>query len=76
MAQKIVLSLLKKIFEKRVAEATAFTQMLIVVTKWYDNKCVQMVSNFSKPEAPGTAKRWDCKQKAFIEVDCPSVLLI
>ena len=37
----------------------------VSVTKWYDNKCVQFISNFYNPEEVSKVKRWDRKEKIF-----------
>ena len=48
----------------------------ISVTKWYDNKCVQMISNFCNVEEVSKVKRWDCKDKKFIDINYPSFVMI
>ena len=35
----------------------------ISITKWFDNKCVQMISNCCNPDAVGKVSRWDRKKK-------------
>ena len=46
----------------------------IVLTKWYDNRCVQMISTYCDPSSVGKVQRWDRKEKKYIEIDCPSVI--
>ena len=42
----------------------------LVLLKWFDNKCVQMVSTFSFPESTKSVKRWDHKNKKYVDVLC------
>ena len=44
------------------------------VLKWYDNKCVQMCSNFSDPAPTSTIMSWDRQENKEIEISCPSVI--
>ena len=44
------------------------------VLRWYDNKSVQMCSNYSDPAPTSTIKRWDRKENKEIEISCPSVV--
>ena len=46
----------------------------IVVTKWYDSKCVQMITNYCDPQSVGKVKRWDRQKRQYIEIDCPTVV--
>ncbi|XP_065662877.1 piggyBac transposable element-derived protein 3-like [Hydra vulgaris] len=46
----------------------------LILTKWYDNKCVNLISTYCDPGLVSKIKRWDRKDKKYIEIDCPSVL--
>ena len=43
----------------------------ISISKWYNNKCVQLISNYCKPNSEMTVKRWDCKQKNVLKLAVP-----
>ena len=48
----------------------------ITVTRWYDNKCVQLTSTHVKMEiADKPVKRWDSSTKSHIDVQCPTVVV-
>ena len=44
------------------------------VLRWYDNKCIQMCSNYSDPAPTSTIKRWGRKEKKEIEISCPTIV--
>ena len=46
----------------------------LVITKWYDNKCVQICSRNCDPESVENVKRWDRKSKKYNEIRCPTVI--
>lgn len=46
----------------------------VVMTRWFDNKPVNMVSNFIGVGNPDTATRWDKNEKKFIDIDRPEVI--
>ncbi len=46
----------------------------VVVVKWQDNKCVNLASNFVGIGDTDTAKRWDKKQKKYVEVSRPEII--
>ena len=46
----------------------------ITVTKWYDNKCVQLISNHCDPQETNKIKRWDRRSRTYIEINCPTVV--
>ena len=46
----------------------------LTITKWYDNKCVQMASTYCNPDASAPVKRWDRANKRYIEINCPTVV--
>ena len=46
----------------------------LVITKWYNNKCVQICLTSCDPESVENAKRWDRKFKKYIEIRCPTVI--
>ena len=49
----------------------------IVATRWYDNKCVQLISTFAGVEpSDKPVKRWDSSTKSYIDVQCPSVVIV
>ena len=48
----------------------------ISVTKWYNKKCVQLISNFCNHEEVRKVKRWDRKEKKFTDINCPSAAMI
>ena len=45
----------------------------VSVTKWFDNKCVQIITNYCNPDSVGKVRRWDRQKRQFIETDCPTV---
>lgn len=47
----------------------------LVLTKWYDNKCVQMRSTYSDPTSVGVVRRWNRKDKKYVEISCPGVIM-
>lgn len=46
----------------------------IVVVKWQDNKSVHLASNFVGIGDTDTAKRWDKKQKKYVDVNRPDII--
>ena len=48
----------------------------ISVTKWYDNKFVQQISKFCNPEEVSKVKRWNRKEKKYIDINFPSAVVI
>ena len=44
------------------------------VTKWLDNKAVQVITNFCDVNATIKVKRWDRSKKEYINIDCPTVI--
>ena len=46
----------------------------IAVTKWSDNKCVQMITNYCNPDSVGKVRRRDRQERQFIEIDCPTAV--
>ncbi|KAK3887616.1 hypothetical protein Pcinc_008320 [Petrolisthes cinctipes] len=47
----------------------------VVVLKWSDTKCVTYISTYADRDPPGIVERRDKKDKQFIEVSCPNVVL-
>ncbi|XP_063878299.1 piggyBac transposable element-derived protein 2-like isoform X1 [Scylla paramamosain] len=45
------------------------------VLKWCDTKCVTFISTYAAGDPPGVAERWSKKEKQFIDVACPNVVL-
>ena len=46
----------------------------ISLTKWFDTKCVQIITNYCNPDSVGKVRWWDCQKRQFIEIDCPTVV--
>lgn len=46
----------------------------IGLIKWFDNKGVNLGSNFITSGEPETIKRWDKKHKQFVDVERPEVI--
>ena len=42
----------------------------VLITKWYDNKCVQLVLSYCDPDSTSKVKRWDNKNKRYIDINC------
>lgn len=47
----------------------------ISITKWADNKCVQVVSSYSSTRDESQIKRYCKEQKTKVNVKCPQVIL-
>ena len=45
----------------------------VSMTKWFDNKCVQIITNYCNPASVVKVRRWDRQKRQFIETDCPTV---
>lgn len=61
--------LTKKVLRKQGRGSRCYytdTNTGISVTRWYDNKCVQFISNFCNPEEVSKVKIWDRKNKKCI----------
>ena len=41
----------------------------IITVRWYDNNCVQIISNYLANEAGENARRWNKKNTSFVEVE-------
>ena len=46
----------------------------VTVLKWYDNKCFQVCSNYSKPNAISTVRRWHKTKKEYVDIKCPNTI--
>lgn len=46
----------------------------IGLIKWYDNKNVNMGSNYIKSGTPIEVTRYDAKQKGRIHIECPEII--
>jgi hypothetical protein len=44
-------------------------------TKWYDNRCVNLLSNFVGAEPVHKAKRYDRREKQYVEIPCPNAVV-
>ena len=40
------------------------------IAKWYDNKCMQLISSYCDPDSTSKVKRWDNKSKTYNDIDC------
>ena len=45
----------------------------ISVTKSFDTKYAQMITNYCNTDSVGKVRRWVCQKREFIEIDCPTV---
>lgn len=43
--------------------------------KWFDNKAVAMGSNFVTSGIPNVVQRWNKKEKCYVEVDMPEIII-
>ena len=48
----------------------------ISMTKWFGNKFVQQISKFCNPEEVSKVKRWNRKEKKYIDINFPSAVVI
>ena len=46
----------------------------ITITKWYDNKCVQLISSYCDLDSTIKVKRWDNTSKTYIDINCPAAV--
>ena len=46
----------------------------ITVTKWFDNKCIQLVSTNCNPQSVSVVKRWSRAEKKYVNISCPTVV--
>ncbi|KAL4142153.1 hypothetical protein QTP88_004670 [Uroleucon formosanum] len=46
----------------------------ITLVKWYDNKSVNMCSNFIASGIPDTVQRWNKKEKKYVSVERPEII--
>ena len=44
----------------------------ITLTEWFDNKYIQIISNYCGPEATTKVKRWN--RQTYIKIDCPTAV--
>ena len=42
--------------------------------RWYDNRCVTLLSTFSSANPTSMVKRYDRKKKKVVEVECPNMV--
>lgn len=54
-------------------EISSFDKKIALVS-WYDNKCVNLASNFVASGIPQKARRWDKFSKEYVEVELPEVI--
>ena len=48
----------------------------IIVVRWYDNNCVQLILNYLTNEAGENARRWNKKNTRFEEVERPMIVQV
>lgn len=46
----------------------------VIAVKWFDNKCVNLLSNASGIMPLSTVKRWSKESKAKVMIPCPSLI--
>ena len=46
----------------------------ITITKWYDNKCVQLISSYCGPDSTIKVKRWGNTCKKYIDINYPTAV--
>ena len=46
----------------------------LLLTKWFDNKCVHLTSTVSSFECNKSVKRWDANIKNHVQVPCPAIV--
>ena len=46
----------------------------LVITKWFDSKCVYMCSTYVNPTETTEVKRWDRSGSKYINAQCPEVV--
>ena len=46
----------------------------IIITRWYDNKCVNLCLTYCDPDSISDVKRWNRTEKNFVNINCPSVV--
>lgn len=44
----------------------------VLIIKWFDNKCVHIITTYKHVEPVEKIKRWSTKDKKFIDVDRPA----
>ena len=47
----------------------------LTVIRWYDNRCVQLVSTYLGVEASETVQRWDSKTRSHVPITCPEMVI-
>lgn len=55
-------------------ESQHYTRDSTVIVKWKDNKSVIMASNCTGSSSGSTVKRWDKKQRGYIDVPAPKII--
>ena len=48
----------------------------LTVVRWYDNKMVQLGSNYAFTEPVETVRRWSTKEKQYVDVERPAIVQI
>nr|XP_047143108.1 piggyBac transposable element-derived protein 3-like [Hydra vulgaris] len=74
--KKCPLSAEKELKKKGRGSSCYFTDVNsgLVLVRWFDNKCVQLVSTFSSPISLSNVKRWNRKNKSYVSVSCPEIV--
>ena len=44
------------------------------VTKWFDNKYIQLASTYCDPDSVSFFKHWNRTEKKYVEISCPTVV--
>lgn len=52
-----------------------FENVMYASTKWYDNRCVQLLSNFAGAEPLQKVRRYCKKEKQNIDISCPNAVV-
>ncbi|KAB0804468.1 hypothetical protein PPYR_01438 [Photinus pyralis] len=62
--------------ERGISEHKITEDNKIAAVRWFDNKVVNMASNFAAIEPTDTVKRWGKKQKAYVQIQRPLVIAL
>lgn len=46
----------------------------VTIVKWFDTKCITLVSRYAGGEPYRTVRRWVRKEKKYIDVPCPNIV--
>ena len=68
--------MMKKARGSHIELETDFEGAELRAVKWYDNRCVTLLSSFSSAEPLGACSRYDKKQKKLIQLPCPDMVRV